>query len=119
MLNNKKRAKVIAGLLALSMILSMTPGCGNNTYKNDPQQNQTDKKDKDEEETQQSHVHPYPWWMFWRSNSGNETSNIINNSSSSKSNSTVSKPATTKAPSTGSSGQTGIGSSSSRSSAVS
>lgn len=117
MLNNKKRAKVIAGLLALSMIVSLTPGCGSDPSPND--------KDKEKEENSSHSSFIYPWWLWMHGNGpfpigSGSTSNVVpSNSNTPKSSVTNSTNITTSKVQSAGSGKTGIGSSSARSSAVS
>lgn len=104
MLNKEKRIKIIAGLLSLSMILSMVPGCGTDEGKNVKTTGQNQEQNKDKKGTTNSMVYPVI-------NPGNSSSSSsVSSYSSSKSSSSVPTAGT---------GQTGIGSSSSRSSAVS
>lgn len=90
MLSNIKRKKIIGGLLALSMIVSLTPGCGSNSSPNDKE------KDKEDDSGHSSFI--YPWWL-WMNGSGpfpigsGTTSNISNTSNTTKS--SVTKPINT------------------------
>ena len=101
MLSNIKRKKIIGGLLTLSMIVSLTPGCGNNSNPNDKE------KDKEDDSGHSSFI--YPWWVGSSHSDTTTPKSSVTNSTNTT---------TSKVQSAGS-GKTGIGSSSARSSAVS
>lgn len=116
MLDNKKRNRLIAGVLA-AVMLAGTTGCGN-----DDEQEEWNNDNVHQE--QQSHGSIWPWFFLGRlSNWGwgtpaaapNNTGNHTTNGSSIQKNDT-SSVRQSKVGSVGSSGKTGIGSGKSRSS---